>query len=66
MISNMKIIFNKVKYINTPFISFLRKKESKSMLGRWGSVKNKSNSYAYGYDCANEFSNIIITNKEKH
>jgi hypothetical protein len=60
----MKILFTKVKDIHIPLKTFFIRKNNKCMLGRWGSVKNSYNSSYYGYDCANEFNSIIITNKE--
>jgi hypothetical protein len=64
----MNIIFYSMKIIRPPNItSFFRNynKKDKSMLGRWGSVKDPNKKTTYGYDCANEFSYRIITNNER-
>ena len=44
-------------YKTTKYYFFFRNynKKDKSMLGRWGSVKDPNKKTTYGYDCANEF-----------
>ena len=57
--NTMNIIFTTVKNIKFPINLFIKKSNNKSMLGRWGSVRdtNSSLKYTYGYDCAKEFNN---------
>lgn len=65
--NTMNILFTFVQDIKIPIKNFFIRSENKSMLGRWGSVRepNRSINYGYGYDCANEFNSKITTNKEK-